>query len=149
MTENPKKNIGGATDQKPPIQSRAEIKMLVDTFYDKVRTDNLLRDIFNEVIGDRWPEHLEKMYRFWETVLLGEHSYFGSPFAPHANLPVERRHFDRWLLLFKETVDDLFADEKAREAKWRAEKMAEMFHYKIEYYRNSSTKPIGVVPHKK
>ncbi|MFD2145824.1 group III truncated hemoglobin [Mucilaginibacter antarcticus] len=57
-----------------------DIKLLVDTFYDRIRTDELLAPIFNQRIQDRWPIHLEKMYKFWQTVLLEEHTYFGSPF---------------------------------------------------------------------
>lgn len=112
-----------------------DIRQLVDTFYDKVRQDELLKDIFNERIGNRWPEHLEKMYRFWQTVLLEEHTYFGNPFAPHAQLPVAKEHFDRWLKLFFENIEEQFTGEKATEACWRAGKMAEMFQVKIEYYR--------------
>ena len=41
-----------------------DVKLVVDCFYDKVRNDKLLKDVFNNVIQDRWPEHLEKMYRF-------------------------------------------------------------------------------------
>lgn len=59
-----------------------DVKLLVDRFYEKIRVDELLGPIFNERIQNRWPEHLEKMYRFWQTVLLGEHTYFSSPF-PH------------------------------------------------------------------
>lgn len=119
-----------------------DIKLLVDTFYAKVREDEVLSDIFNNVIQDRWPEHLEKMYRFWQTVLLNEHTYHGSPFGPHAKLPVEAEHFGRWLQLFFSTIDELFTGERAKEAKWRAEKMAEMFHSKIQYYRNNNSTPI-------
>ncbi len=119
-----------------------DIKLLVDRFYGKVREDRLLSPIFDAYLGNSWAEHLEKMYTFWQTVLLGEHTYYGSPFAPHANLPVDKIHFDRWLTLFHETVDENFSGQKAEEAKWRADKMAEMFQYKIEYYRNNSTKPI-------
>ncbi len=115
-----------------------DIKLLVNTFYDKVREDELLGDIFNNVIKDRWPQHLEKMYKFWQTILLEEHTYYGSPFLPHANLPVSRNHFQRWLELFFATVDEIFEGEKAEEAKWRANKMAEMFQLKIASYKNST-----------
>jgi hemoglobin len=94
------------------------------------------------VIQDRWPEHLEKMYRFWQTVLLEEHTYYGSPFVPHAKLPVDKEHFDRWLQLFYKTVDQFFAGEKAERAKWQGERMAEMFLSKIQYYRNHSGTPL-------
>ncbi|MEO8762174.1 MAG: group III truncated hemoglobin [Bacteroidia bacterium] len=114
-----------------------DIKLLVDSFYSKVKEDELLANIFNDKIQDRWPIHLEKMYRFWQTVLLDQHTYNGSPFAPHANLPIEKEHFNRWILLFYKTIDENFTGEKAKEAKWRAEKMAEMFQYKIQYYRNN------------
>lgn len=119
-----------------------QIKQLVDAFYEKVRQDAMLADIFDAQIGDHWPEHLEKMYRFWQTVLLGEHTYTGSPFAPHARLPLEKRHFDRWLLLFYQTLDEHFEGEKAGEAKWRAEKMAEMFQHKIHHYKNHPGKTV-------
>lgn len=111
--------------------------MLVDSFYAKVREDDLLGDIFNNVIQNRWSEHLAKMYRFWQTVLLEEHTYYGSPFPPHANLPIEKKHFDRWMKLFCETLDEYFTGTKAEEAKWRAEKMAEMFQHKLAYFRNN------------
>ena len=82
------------------------------------------------------------MYRFWQTVLLDEHTYMGSPFIPHAQLPVSKEHFDGWLKLFYTTVDKLFAGEKAERAKWQGSKMAEMFQYKIEYYKNNPAIPI-------
>ncbi|MEL4307295.1 group III truncated hemoglobin [Joostella sp. CR20] len=120
---------------KKDISTLDDIKLLVNIFYGKVREDELLKDIFNDVIQDKWDVHLEKMYRFWETVLLDNHTYYGGPFAPHAKLPVAKEHFDRWKLLFSETLNENFEGEKANEAKWRAEKMAEMFLYKITYLR--------------
>lgn len=117
-----------------------DIKLIVNSFYSKVREDELLSPIFNERIGDHWPQHLEKMYRFWQTVLLEEHTYSGSPFPPHAKLPVSKEHFDHWLDLFNETVDHYFAGEKANEAKWRAGKMAELFLFKIDHFKNNPNK---------
>lgn len=114
-----------------------DIKILVDEFYGEIRSDELLAPIFNERIKDNWPVHLEKMYRFWQTVLLEEHTYFGSPFLPHADLPVDKEHFAEWLALFNKTVDRLFTGEKAEEAKWRAAKMAELFEAKIAFRRDN------------
>ena len=117
-----------------------DITTLVDVFYEKVRQDELLAPIFNERIQDRWPQHLEKMYSFWQTVLLDERTYFGSPFPPHAKLSVNHSHFQRWMELFNLTVDTLFQGEKAYEAKWRARKMAELFESKIDYYKKQGFK---------
>ena len=127
---------------KNDIKDLSDIRLLVDGFYAKVREDDLLAEIFNSKIGDNWPIHLEKMYRFWQTVLLDEHTYLGSPFVPHAKLPVSAEHFERWLKLFGETVDSLFEGAKATKAKWQGERMAEMFMTKIEYYRNNPAIPL-------
>ena len=130
------------TEEKKDILSIDDVKLLVNTFYDKVREDYLIGPIFNERIQDRWPQHLAKMYTFWQTVLLGEHTYYGTPFPPHAQLPVEKEHFERWLTLFEQTLKELFSGEIAKEAMWRANKMAEMFQYKIAHFRNNSSKSL-------
>lgn len=119
------------------ISTLEDIKKLVDTFYEKVQQDTLIGPVFNEKIQDRWPEHLAKMYQFWETVLLDNHTYSGRPFPPHAFLPVGSDHFNRWIQLFTGTTDALFTGPVADEAKQRAAKMAEMFHHKIEYIKNN------------
>lgn len=124
------------------ISNLDDIKLLVDTFYTKVQKDDLIGPIFNEKIGNQWPEHLARMYRFWQTILLEEHTYSGSPFPPHAHLPIGKEHFSRWMELFITTVDSLFEGSLADEAKMRAEKMAEMFNYKIEYFRTTGKKPL-------
>ena len=122
------------------IISLDDIKKLVDTFYGKVRKDELIGPIFNERIQDRWQQHLEKMYTFWQTILLEERTYFGAPFPPHANLPISHNHFKRWMELFTQTVDDLFTGAIAEDAKWRAGKMAELFESKIEYFKGNPFK---------
>lgn len=121
---------------KTDITTFEDIQLLVDTFYGKVRADKLLGHIFNEKIQDRWPEHLDKMYTFWQTVLLDEHTYFGSPFPPHAQLLVNKEHFEQWIGLFIETVDENFEGENADKAKLQGERMAQIFHAKISYFRN-------------
>jgi hemoglobin len=122
------------------ITSLDDIKLLVDTFYTKIQKDDFIGPIFNEKIGNSWPEHLEKMYRFWQTILLEVHSYSGSPFPPHKHLPVDKSHFDRWMEIFIATVDGLFKGPIAEEAKLRAKNMAEMFNYKINYFRDADQK---------
>ncbi|MEL1239743.1 group III truncated hemoglobin [Flavobacterium flavipallidum] len=117
------------------IQNLDDIKLLVNTFYGKVQKDTLIGPVFNEKIGNNWTAHLERMYRFWQTILLEEHTYSGSPFPPHKHLPVEKAHFNRWMEIFTETIDGLYKGALAEEAKLRAKNMAEMFFYKIEYFR--------------
>jgi hemoglobin len=73
------------------------------------------------------------MYRFWQTILLEEHTYSGSP--PHKQLPIAKEHFDRWMEIFTSTTDELFA-EPLKKLNY-AKNMAEMFNYKINYFRNA------------
>ena len=119
-----------------------DVKLLVDEFYSKVRDNKLLSPIFNGVIGENWPIHLEKMYGFWQTLLLDTPAYSGSPFLKHAKLPIQKEHFETWINLFKETVNSHFTGAKADEAKWRAAKMSEMFQYKLAYYRKNPAQPL-------
>ena len=109
------------------IVTTADVAMLVDRFYGKVRVDALIGPIFNDVAKVDWPSHMATLYSFWETMLLGTGTYQGAPFPKHAVLPVEKAHFDRWLELFLATVDENFSGPKAEEAKSRALSIADTF----------------------
>lgn len=124
------------------IENLEDIKFLVDTFYSKVREEVTIGPIFKDVIGNNWEKHLDKMYRFWQTILLDEIAYSGSPFLAHAKLPIHKEHFDIWLQLWKDTLTANFTGQKSTDALWRAERMAEMFQYKLDYMRNNNTTPL-------
>jgi hemoglobin len=124
------------------LSSRADIERLVDTFYDRVRDDDLLGPIFNDIARVDWSEHLPKMYAFWEAVLFGVPGFKGNPMATHLALarrtPLSSREFDRWLDLFHATIDSLFAGPKATEAKRRSVQIAAtmQFHLAAGYATN-------------
>lgn len=127
---------------KADIQTLADVKLMVDTFYGRVQEDTLIGPIFNAKLEGRWPEHLGKMYTFWQTILLDEYTYQGRPFPPHAQLPIEAEHFERWLQLFDKTVNDLFEGPTAEEAKSRGRKMAALFQVKLDHIRQSPFRPL-------
>jgi hemoglobin len=91
------------------IASRADVERLVDTFYARVRADDLLGPIFDDIAHTDWPRHLPKMYDFWEAVLFGTGSFRGSPLAVHLALarraPLGAREFQQWLTLFRQAVE--------------------------------------------
>lgn len=91
----------------------ASIRRMVDEFYGRVRQDPMLGPIFEERIGGRWPAHLDKMVRFWSAALLHQPGYSGNPRAAHATLPIGPEHFERWLDLFAQTLDEVFPPEVA------------------------------------
>ena len=115
-------------DQKTDISTRADIELLVDRFYERVKKDVLLAPQFSHV---DWPKHLPVMYSFWSSMMLGEQSYQGNPFQKHINLPIDQSHFAAWVKIFLEVVDENFQGEKAEEIKIRAKTIAQVFQHKM------------------
>ncbi|MFT2007054.1 group III truncated hemoglobin [Pontibacter sp. 13R65] len=109
------------------IESEADIKLLVDNFYEQVNTDELLSPVFNEFAKINWDTHLPVMYSFWSTVLFGSVAYKGQPFPKHLRLPIGKAHFERWVLMFTATVDKLFAGARAEDIKFKAKSIAPYF----------------------
>lgn len=114
-----------------PIETREDIYVLVNTFYAKIRVDDLLGPIFNAHIAEnQWAEHLSKLTDFWETNLLGVARFKGSPTQKHINVDknlgysIDQTHFGRWLQLWFETIDSLYTGEYADKAKNAARKMS-------------------------
>jgi hemoglobin len=120
---------------KKDIEARDDIELLVNTFYDKVKKDNVIGIIFNTIIGDDWSHHLPTMYRFWNTILLNQPGYTGNAVKKHTDvdkqMPLQKEHFERWLKLWTETIDSLFEGERAAEAKNRANLMAYLIEMKV------------------
>lgn len=102
----------------------AMIDRLVDGFYDRVRADPLIGPVFNERVRD-WGPHLQQMKLFWSSVALMSGAYHGRPMPKHLPLPVDARHFDRWLELFEATARDLCPPSAADHFIERARRIAE------------------------
>ena len=120
------------TSSLPDITSEADVKLLVDTFYAKVNHDALLDPIFNGFAHFDLPQHLPKMYAFWSGLLLGTARYQGRPFPKHVPLPIDSTHFQRWVVLFQATVNELFAGPVADEAKLRGQAIAQVFEVRLQ-----------------
>lgn len=124
-------------ESKRDIQDRKDIKFLVDTFYKKVLQDKIIGHFFTKVIELDLEKHMPKMYDFWETTLFHTANYKGNPLQVHLDLnhksDLEKKHFDRWLELFNETVDELFSGEIANLAKTRALSIATVMQLKINH----------------
>mgnify|MGYP000264988008 FL=1 len=114
-----------------PIKNREDIQLLVNTFYSKIRKDELLGPIFNSHISEnQWPHHLIKLTDFWETNLFGVRKFKGSPTQKHLKVDenldyrIDALHFGKWLNLWVETINELFTGERADKAIYMARKMA-------------------------
>lgn len=138
---------------KTDIEGRPEIENLVNRFYAKVRQDDLLGPIFDQVAKVNWDEHLPKLYAFWQTVLFGDGGFRGNPLAVHKQLVTETTmdwpRFQRWLALFGETVDELYTGERATHIKSAADDMAHVIYSRINNVVDPRFDPAKLTPEQK
>ncbi|MEZ5044687.1 MAG: group III truncated hemoglobin [Saprospiraceae bacterium] len=120
---------------KRDIQDRADIDVMVKTFYGKLLADEQMAPLFAKVVGEHLADHFHILCDFWESVLFFTGQYKGNTMEKHLALhdehPLSKMHFDTWLAYFKETVDTLFEGEKATLAKERATSIAFIMQMKI------------------
>jgi hemoglobin len=138
---------------QPDILDRPDLVKLVDAFYVKVRADEPLGHVFDGVAKVDWSTHLPKLYDFWDTVLFRAGTFRGNPMAAHAKLLAETDMswplFERWLELFRETVNEHFAGENADHIIRCAEDMARVIHSKIHAIPNPRFDPARLTPEQK
>ncbi len=125
---------------KKDIETRSDVHVLVSSFYDKVKQDQLLGSFFLPIISD-WDAHIERLTTFWETSLFMTRKlpekYYGNPLEVHVqvdknnNHQITDLHFGIWLNLWYQTIDELFEGAVADNAKRRARKMGTFLYLKI------------------
>jgi hemoglobin len=118
------------------ITDRADCERLVRAFYERALTDTMIGYLFTDIAHLDLEEHVPRITAFWETILLGAQTYGGGAFAPHASLhrlsPLRGAHFERWVTLWTQTVDELFAGPRAELAKAHALRVASAFHRRLQ-----------------
>ncbi|MBX7054487.1 MAG: group III truncated hemoglobin [Pyrinomonadaceae bacterium] len=114
------------------IEDRNDIDRLMLRFYSRVMADDLIGYIFTDVAKLDLDRHLPVIGDFWETIIFqtGVYTRHGrNPLQVHGELnekePLLPEHFRRWLEIFTQITDELFAGEKADFIKVRAAAIAE------------------------
>lgn len=115
----------------------ALISTIVETFYARVRRHALLGPVFEAHVAD-WPLHLAKMKDFWASIAMESGRFHGNPMARHIAIgSLSRAHFDQWLALFSETLDQVVERPEARDFfRERAARIADSLHMGIKIERN-------------
>jgi hemoglobin len=123
------------------------VRSVVDEFYRRARLDDVVGPIFNRVIPDEdWPAHLDKIASFWSSMLLGTGTYSGRPMPKHLEIyDLGDQHFERWLALFKETVDLVCPPAVAALFVDRAERVAHSLRLGLAQYRGQDSVGIEVI----
>jgi hemoglobin len=127
---------------KQLLYNREAIELLVNTFYTKVKKDDLLAPIFNNAEYFSWDTHIPIMVNFWETLLLDTASYKGNTMEKHIQLnrrtPLTDEHFERWKDLFYTTLDELFHGPGVIEARKKVESISGLMQFKIKRADNKN-----------
>jgi len=121
----------------PPALTEADLDRVVEAFYARVRTDDLLGPVFNGAIHD-WPGHMVTLKAFWSSVMLTSGRYKGQPMVAHARhaTDITPATFERWLGLWRATTDELLPAESAAALQEKAGRIAESLALGIDFYRN-------------
>jgi len=132
-------HCGIAPEVRPDIATSADCERLVRAFYEKAMADDLIGWIFTDVAELDLEEHIPVIASFWATILLGAQTYAGGAFGVHAGLHrkaggLRKEHFERWLVLWCQTVDELFDGPLAAAAKVHALRVANAFHARLQMF---------------
>ncbi len=139
-------------DQRRDLEGRADVLLLVETFYTRAFADELIGPIFTEVVHMDLAAHMPIMADFWQTVLFKAGLYKRNALAVHFEIhvkePLTLEHFNRWLQLWTLTVDSLFSGEKAELAKVQAHTIGGSMHRRVtgrtaSQYDTISLRPEG------
>jgi len=114
------------TAPEPVEVSEADLDRLVRVFYGRALEDEVIGPVFTSHVSD-WEHHFALVQDFWSRALLRTDRYKGGPFAPHLGLNLKPAHFDRWVVLFRETAEAVLKPAAAREAIARVEHMSAAF----------------------
>lgn len=107
------------------LLSRADIALVVDRFYAKAIEDEQMGYLFE---GLDLMNHLPVIYDFWENILWRTGTYKGGMMYKHLMLhsrkPLQLEHFQRWLELFVQTMDEHYQGPRANTMKQPAYSVA-------------------------
>lgn len=117
------------------LNNSEDLHALLSAFYSKAIPDPVIGHFFTTVVQLDLDTHLPKLVGFWEQILFGKGDYQGNPMVIHLHLnslsKMEPAHFERWLLLFRSTVDELFTGPMAANAKVRASGIASIMQARV------------------
>jgi hemoglobin len=119
---------------KTDIRNRNDVKKLVDLFYENLLNDDNMSPIFAPSM-EHWPQHVERVYNFWDNWLFQTGSYTGGMMwvhiERHRTHPLTTEHFERWLAYWNTVTDALFEGENADFVKKKALEIGQIMNAKL------------------
>lgn len=120
---------------KSDLSTRTEIHDLVVDFYREIVNDEDLGHVFVEIAEVDWTMHIPKLIDYWCRVLLNQPGYDGYILRAHQYVheleafPPEI--FDRWYVMWVESVDRQWEGPIAEKAKSHAAKTMKMLKHRL------------------
>lgn len=120
---------------KTDISNREDIDLFIRAFYEKVVKDETIGIIFTDIVKMNWEKHIPLITDFWETILLDNPVYKNNAMEAHYHLnsifPLQKKHFETWLMLFNITIDNMYVGPITELAKKRANGIAAVMEFKM------------------
>lgn len=120
---------------KNDITNREDLHLIVSEFYIKLLSNNDIKHFFDKFINkDTLEEHLNTLVDFWDNILFYSGTYNKNAMQPHVHLhkkkPFSKKHFEIWLDLFNQSVDENFSGTNTHTIKTRALSIATIMQIK-------------------
>ncbi len=123
------------------------LRIMLDSFYEHVRKDELIGPIFEDMIGttdEDWAPHMDRVVAFWCSVLLGSKTYGGGFMMKHGTIPgLEMRHFKRWMEIFMPVVSDHYDVTPSIDITIKAQTLMRNLHQQYGQFQVNRAKRIS------
>ena len=118
------------------IDSRGDLYKVVQLFYQKLFDDDNMKPFFIKFYQqENLEKHLNVLVDFWDSVPFHSGVYTKNSMQPHVikhkETPFKKIHFEKWILLFCSSIDELFTGQNAEVIKNRAQSIATVMQLKI------------------
>ena len=121
--------------EKPDIETREDILLIMRSFYDKLLADESISYLFTDVAKVNLEEHFPILVDFWDSMLFGTQTYKANAMQPHIDLAKKSKltadHFKTWLGYLFTSIDERNEGRIAHTMKARAQNIAGLMEFKV------------------
>jgi len=118
------------------VASKDDLERIIFQFYKVAIKDEHIGHYFTDVVQLNLELHLPIIVSFWESSLFRIGSYSNDTLEVHRMINTKHAFkavdFDRWLTLFNQTIDQLYAGNIAETMKTRASSIAMVMQLKLK-----------------
>jgi len=122
---------------KKDIENRSDIESVIRLFYDRLLQNDEFNHIFINVAQIDVMHHLDIIVNFWDSALFHNPVYKRNTMQKHLDLhkqyQLKKSHFEHWLAIFNQTVDELYNGINAHNMKTRALSISIVIQTKISH----------------